>query len=118
MAIWNKRNTEYVIRNYSKIPTAQIAQKLKLTPSQVNSKAKDLRAAGHEIPMIKQRWSAAEHEYLKRNYRKKPTPEIAKHLKKTPIEITSMAGILRKKGIDIGEKPAHLSRGKSARLRK
>lgn len=113
MGIWNDRNTGYVIRNYSVIPTAQIAQKLKLKPSQINSKVKDLRAAGHQIPMIKKRWSAAEHEYLKRNYTKYPTAEIAKHLNKTPIEITSMVGIFRKKGIEIGEKPSRLCRGKA-----
>lgn len=111
MKVWDDQKTDYLFRNYSEIPARDIAAKLGLKLSQIFDKAKRLRDEGYDLKIVKRRWSPAEHNYLIKYYAKISTAKIAEHLGRTPIEITSMAGILRKSNPTLPHKPAHLGRG-------
>jgi biotin operon repressor len=113
---WTKREVNYLIRHYGTKSTAEIAAKLGRSTIQIWSKANDLRKAGHNIKRVKtiRRWSEAEHSYLIKHYATQTTAKIAEHLGRTPMEITSMAGALRKSKVPIPEKPLQLGRGQRA----
>jgi len=83
---WSEQEISFLIRNYGKIPTKEIASYLKRTVNGVLWKASNMRDILKPLKSEK-KWTDEEDDYLRNYYKYKTNREIAKDLNRTLASI-------------------------------
>lgn len=91
---WSSEEVEYLKANYNKIPTKEIAIKLRRSQESVKHKAAALSL--REKAKTKHRpWTEKEVRYIERNYERQPAAVTAKRLKRTIYSVRRKAETLK-----------------------
>lgn len=107
---WTTKQLDRLRRLYGKVPKAEVARRLGVTPAQVRSAVKN-----HKLGTPRT-WSTQDNEYVRENYGKVPASVIANHLGRSVTQVYNKAkglGITRELA-DFGPKFEKFLRAKNA----
>lgn len=91
---WSSEEVEYLKENYNKIPTKEIAIKLKRSQESVKHKAATMYLR-EKAKTAHRPWTEKEIRYMERNYERQPAAVTAKWLKRTIYSVRRKAETLK-----------------------
>ena len=91
---WSSEETDYLKANYNKMPTKEIAVRLRRSQESVKHKAAAL-SLREKVKTEHRPWTEKEVRYMERNYERQPAAVTAKRLKRTIYSIRRKAETLK-----------------------